>query len=221
MEKLFLKFFIGLSISLHMGFSIAESMYRPDPIIGDNWIYGLALEGNVGTDQERHVGSLSVSVVRTSRETQQILLREILLPHQSNTPPAQITLLVTDFNWNLLSRGNTLYKPYYPLYDWPLEPGKAWEMKFQEIDSFGNVTNKKMRAKVRGVETISGLLKNYSTLRVDYEESFLVEPAGLEKISRQYTRWYHTETKRFVQHREVTNHIDYPFATMKLEKFRH
>jgi hypothetical protein len=138
-------------------FTVGGSITRPDIRAGDRWRYRV-------TDQYTNLAqSISIEVVTV---TESRINARILQPDLDAAPPAAAEAIgVWDRDWNPLSQGAIEYQPYYPVLQFPLEPGRRWSGGVQWYSGSGTLRHQ-LTMQAAGWERVTVPAGSFDAIRI-------------------------------------------------------
>jgi len=138
--------------------NVGGSIGRPDIRVGDRWRYRV-------TDKFTNL-TQSVSVEVMTVTENRIHTHSLESTRDAASLPAAAEVIgVWDRDWNQLSQGGIEYKPFYPVLQFPLEPGKQWSGTVQ-WDSGSGTLRHQLTAQVAGWERVAVPAGSFDAVKI-------------------------------------------------------
>jgi hypothetical protein len=202
----------GLAEQRAVATNVGGSIGRPDTRVGDQWKYRV-------TDKfTKLTHSVSVEVMSVTENRIHTRNLESALDAAS-LPAAAGVIWVWDRDWNPLSHGAIEYKPFYPVLQFPLEPGKQWSGTVQWYGGSGTLRHQ-LTAQVAGWERVTVPAGSFDALRITVRGN-ISETGSINYYSQSGSisnvTWYAPAIGQIVK-KEVDHSDDTPIGLGRLSE---
>jgi len=138
-------------------FTLGQSVDKPDIRVGDQWQYQVT---DTLTGIKRNI-LVDVQTVTENR----IYTQNATVNVAAAGAPSYGALYVWDRNWNPMREGSTEYNPFYPMLQFPLEPGKKWSGNMVHDVPQGTIRTQ-LTAQVAGWEKVTVPAGTFDTIKI-------------------------------------------------------
>jgi len=164
---------------------VGGSVDRPEIRVGDRWHY------EVTDGYSKLKKSLVMEVATVTGER---------IYTRTSASGGGSLVDVWDRNWNQLRHGENDLTPFYPSFQFPLEPGKNWSGSVKYVE--GDVITESAKARVSGWERITVPAGTFDAVKVVLTGHFTGPPLGLGQTSTGSTErvvWYSPSVRQAVR----------------------